>query len=123
MRDLATKQPNMAAQTVNELGQTHNLYYYLQEYKSTDNTTLYGIKVERCEPSGKQIDEKETYAICSTVEEATELMQILANGAVIPVTSVEVASDWLVERARNKKPKPESKAPEQNLSEEGLKSA
>lgn len=76
-----------------EDGGTWFLDYHLETYTSTDEQELFGVRV--CKRSGDEvIEERETFAISESRDQAAAIMEYLAKGTVPPSVLLEMVDEW-----------------------------
>ena len=99
--------PVQSATAKTETGTQWQYDYFVQTYKSTDDTTFFGIKAEKRSVDGELVEVSDTFAITQDRERVEEIIAFLAKGSVPPCTLVEMVNEWFYDDLIEKPKKPE----------------
>jgi len=93
--------PAVTAQLVSEDGGSWVLQYFLQTYQSTDETPMFGVRVEKLTQEGKLLESNETFAITASRDEALDIADYLAKGTVPPCVLMDLVEEWFAVKESN----------------------
>ena len=70
------------------------LEYFVRQMAGSDQESLYGLRVDKRNPTGALVEREETPALSASSESVTKVAKVFAKGTVPPCTLIEMVDEW-----------------------------